>query len=60
MAAYCALQQAEFAAEKEGYSATKHQREVGTGYFDKVTEVISAGSTSTLALAESTEEQQFQ
>jgi isocitrate lyase len=60
MAAYCELQQAEFAAEKDGYSATKHQREVGTGYFDKVTEVISAGSTSTLALAESTEEQQFQ
>jgi isocitrate lyase len=60
MAAYCELQQAEFAAEKDGYSATKHQREVGTGYFDKVTEVISAGSRSTLALAESTEEQQFQ
>jgi len=60
MTAYCELQQAEFAAEKDGYSATKHQREVGTGYFDKVTEVISAGSTSTLALAESTEEQQFQ
>jgi isocitrate lyase len=59
MAAYCELQQAEFGAEKEGYSATKHQREVGTGYFDKVTEVISAGSSSTLALAESTEEQQF-
>jgi isocitrate lyase len=59
MAAYCELQQAEFGAEKDGYSATKHQREVGTGYFDKVTEVISGGSTSTLALAESTESQQF-
>jgi isocitrate lyase len=60
MAAYCELQQAEFAAEKDGYSASKHQREVGTGYFDKVAEVISAGGTSTLALAESTEAQQFQ
>ena len=59
MAAYCELQQAEFSAEKDGYSATKHQREVGTGYFDKVTEVISGGSTSTLALTESTESQQF-
>ncbi|HKD43699.1 MAG TPA: isocitrate lyase [Myxococcaceae bacterium] len=59
MAAYCELQQAEFGAEKDGYSATKHQREVGTGYFDKVTEVISGGSTSTLALTESTESQQF-
>jgi len=59
MAAYCELQQAEFGAEKDGYSATKHQREVGTGYFDKVTEAISGGSTSTLALTESTESQQF-
>ena len=59
MAAYCELQQAEFGAEKDGYSATKHQREVGTGYFDRVTEVISGGSTSTLALTESTESQQF-
>jgi isocitrate lyase len=60
MSAYCELQQAEFGAEKDGYSATKHQREVGTGYFDRVAEVISAGSASTLALAESTEAQQFQ
>ncbi|HEX4803356.1 MAG TPA: isocitrate lyase, partial [Myxococcaceae bacterium] len=59
MAAYCELQQAEFAAEKCGYSATKHQREVGTGYFDKVAEVISGGSSTTLALGESTEAQQF-
>jgi len=59
MAAYCELQQAEFAAEKLGYSATKHQREVGTGYFDKVAEVISGGNTTTLALGESTEAQQF-
>ncbi len=59
MAAYCELQQAEFAAEKFGYSATKHQREVGTGYFDKVAEVISGGSSTTLALGESTEAQQF-
>jgi len=59
MAAYCELQQAEFGAEKDGYSATKHQREVGTGYFDKVTEAVSGGSTSTLALTESTESQQF-
>jgi isocitrate lyase len=59
MAAYCELQQAEFAAEKSGYSATKHQREVGTGYFDKVAEVISGGNATTLALGESTEAQQF-
>ena len=59
MAAYAELQQAEFAAESNGYSATRHQREVGTGYFDQVTEVISAGTASTLALEESTEAQQF-
>src|SRR5262249_11458583 len=59
MTAYCALQQAELAAEKDGYSASKHQREVGTGYFDKVAEVISGGGASTLALAESTEAEQF-
>src|SRR5712692_10239016 len=60
MAAYSELQDAEFAAERDGYSATKHQREVGTGYFDKVTEVISGGTASTLALVESTEAQQFE
>jgi isocitrate lyase len=43
MAAYSSLQQAEFGAEREGYTATKHQREVGTGYFDEVAQVISAG-----------------
>src|SRR5690242_835832 len=59
MAAYSELQQAEFAFEKDGYTATRHQREVGTGYFDQVTEVISAGNASTLALAESTEAAQF-
>ncbi|HSQ63775.1 MAG TPA: isocitrate lyase [Polyangiaceae bacterium] len=59
MAAYSKLQQAEFAAEKDGYTATRHQREVGTGYFDQVAEVISAGTASTLALEGSTEKAQF-
>jgi isocitrate lyase len=59
MAAYSELQQAEFAAEASGYSATRHQREVGTGYFDQVAEVISGGRASTLALEESTETRQF-
>ncbi len=59
MAAYSELQQAEFAAENIGYTATKHQREVGTGYFDAVSQVISAGNSSTLALHGSTEEEQF-
>jgi isocitrate lyase len=59
MAAYSELQQAEFASEPEGYTATKHQREVGTGYFDEVAQVISAGQSSTTALAGSTEEEQF-
>ena len=59
MAAYSELQQAEFDAEKIGYTATKHQREVGTGYFDAVSQVISAGNSSTLALHGSTEEEQF-
>jgi isocitrate lyase len=59
MAAYTELQQAEFAAEKDGYTATKHQREVGTGYFDAVSEVISSGNASTLALKDSTEAEQF-
>jgi len=59
MTAYVALQQAEFAAEAAGYSATRHQREVGAGYFDTVTQVISAGSSSLGALSGSTEEQQF-
>lgn len=59
MAAYSELQQAEFALEAEGYEATRHQREVGTGYFDEVTQVITGGMASTTALAESTEAQQF-
>jgi isocitrate lyase len=59
MAAYTELQQAEFAAEADGYTATRHQQEVGTGYFDRVTELVSAGAASTLALRESTETDQF-
>ena len=59
MAAYSRLQQAEFAAEKYGYTATKHQHEVGTGYFDEVIKVISQGQASTTALANSTESAQF-
>ncbi|MBV8138319.1 MAG: hypothetical protein JO121_22220, partial [Deltaproteobacteria bacterium] len=59
MAAYCELQQAEFAAEVEGYTATRHQREVGVGYFDAIAAVISGGKSSTTALARSTEAAQF-
>jgi len=59
MAAYSELQEAEFAAESDGYTATKHQREVGTGYFDAVAQVIASGESSTTALAGSTEEEQF-
>jgi len=59
MAAYSQLQQAEFSAESIGYTATKHQREVGTGYFDAVSQVIAAGNSSTLALEGSTEKEQF-
>ncbi|MEM1180853.1 MAG: isocitrate lyase [Acidobacteriota bacterium] len=59
MAAYSELQEAEFAAEKDGYTATRHQREVGTGYFDAVREVITGGTASTSAMAESTETAQF-
>jgi isocitrate lyase len=59
MAAYSELQQAEFAAEQFGYTATRHQREVGTGYFDQVAQVIAGGAASTLALKESTEAHQF-
>jgi isocitrate lyase len=60
MTAYVALQQAEFAAESNGYTATKHQREVGAGYFDDVTQTVTGGNSSVTALAGSTEEQQFQ
>jgi isocitrate lyase len=59
MAAYAVLQEAEFAAERDGYSATKHQREVGTGYFDLVAQIISDGNSSTTALEGSTEAEQF-
>lgn len=59
MAAYSELQQAEFAAETHGYTATRHQREVGTGYFDAVANTISGGQSSTTALSESTEADQF-
>ncbi len=59
MAAYSELQEAEFDSEAQGYTATRHQREVGTGYFDAVSEVISGGTASTKAMAESTETDQF-
>ena len=59
MAAYSELQQAEFASEAAGYTATRHQREVGTGYFDAVATAISGGQSSTVALKESTEAAQF-
>jgi isocitrate lyase len=59
MLAYSELQESEFASEGLGYTATRHQREVGTGYFDLVREVISCGTASTSALAESTEAAQF-
>lgn len=60
MAAYSELQQAEFSAEQHGYTATRHQREVGTGYFDEVSLVISGGQSSTTALTGSTEAEQFE
>ncbi len=59
MAAYSELQEEEFAAEADGYTATKHQHEVGTGYFDDVARVIAGGESSTAALRGSTEEEQF-
>jgi len=59
MTAYTELQQEEFAAEASGYTATRHQHEVGTGYFDLVAQVVSGGTASTLALEESTEAAQF-
>jgi isocitrate lyase len=59
MAAYSELQQKEFAAEAEGYTATRHQREVGTGYFDAVSNTVSGGASSTTAMAGSTETAQF-
>jgi isocitrate lyase len=61
MTAYCRLQEAEFAAEREhGYDAMKHQRYVGTGYFDEVAQVIGGGALETTALKGSTEEAQFE
>ena len=59
MPAYVELQEREFALEEHGYTATRHQREVGAGYFDKVMEAVSGGASSTLALKGSTEEAQF-
>ena len=59
MAAYCELQQAELASEAAGYTATRHQREVGTGYFDAIASAVSGGEASTVALRESTETAQF-
>ena len=60
MSAYVELQEREFALEADGYTATRHQREVGSGYFDQVLETITGGTASTLALRGSTEEQQFE
>ena len=59
MAAYSELQEAEFAAEKDGYTSTKHQREAGTSYFDAVSQALTGGESSTTAMAGSTEEDQF-
>ena len=59
MAAYARLQQKEFDSEKEGYTATKHQREVGTSYFDAISNAISSGESSTTAMKDSTETDQF-
>jgi isocitrate lyase len=60
MSAYSKLQEAEFAAEAHGYTATRHQREVGTGYFDLVSTTITGGTSSTTAMHDSTEHHQFQ
>ena len=59
MAAYSKLQEAEFAAEKNGYKSTKHQREAGTNYFDAVSQALTGGRSSTVAMTGSTEEDQF-
>jgi isocitrate lyase len=60
MTAYVRLQEGEFSLEDDGYTATRHQREVGAGYFDRVAEIVSGGESSTLALRGSTEEAQFE
>ena len=59
MSAYADFQAREFASESLGYTATRHQREVGTGYFDEVAKVIGGGNVSTTALEVSTEAEQF-
>jgi isocitrate lyase len=59
MAAYSELQQAEFASEVDGYTATRHQREVGTGWFDAVATIAAGGQSSTTAMVGSTETEQF-
>jgi isocitrate lyase len=59
MGAYSEVQEREFAAQTLGFTAVRHQREVGTGYFDAVAMAISAGESSTVAMAGSTESQQF-
>jgi isocitrate lyase len=59
MTAYVRVQESEFGMEDRGYTATRHQREVGAGYFDQVSQVISGGQSSTLALVGSTEQHQF-
>ena len=60
MSAFVELQEAEFAAVSKGFSAVKHQREVGTGYFDAVSQAITGGNSSITALKGSTEEAQFE
>jgi isocitrate lyase len=59
MAAFVELQEAEFAAVEQGFTAVKHQREVGTGYFDLVTQTVQGSQASTTALKGSTEDEQF-
>ncbi|MEC8712175.1 MAG: hypothetical protein VXX69_04145, partial [Pseudomonadota bacterium] len=59
MEAYCELQDAEFAAEADGYTATRHQREVGAGWFDAISVAVKGGQSATTAMADSTEEAQF-
>ena len=59
MTAYSTLQQQEFASESDGYTATKHQKEVGTTYFDAISNTISSGESSTTAMKDSTETEQF-
>jgi isocitrate lyase len=59
MSAFVELQQKEFAAAEKGFTAVKHQREVGTGYFDEITQVVTGGAASTTALHGSTEDAQF-